>query len=119
MWANKNDHACKNECDYFLIIYTQKGFFLENIQIRQFFCVLLSSLVFTSRKKNHEYFRKKTNPCHLPLPFPTKAPLLPLPLQNRWTMSMDNVGLKIFILKTSNSMVTLTFVPWCKLKWSL
>ena len=31
---------------------------------------------------------------------------------------MNNVGLKICILGTSNSMVTLTFFPWCKPKWS-
>jgi hypothetical protein len=30
-----------------------------------------------------------------------------------WTMSMDNVGLTIYLLETSNSMVTLTFFPWC------
>ena len=38
--------------------------------------------------------------------------------KTRWTMSLDNVGLKICPLETSNSMVTLTFSPWCKLKWS-
>ena len=35
-----------------------------------------------------------------------------------WTMSMDNVGLTICLLGTSKSMVTLTFWPWCKPKWS-
>ena len=32
----------------------------------------------------------------------------------RWTMSVDYVGLKICLLGTSTSMVTLTFFPWCK-----
>ena len=36
----------------------------------------------------------------------------------RWTMSMDNIGFKIRLLGSSNSMVTLTFFPWHKLKWS-
>ena len=34
----------------------------------------------------------------------------------RWTMSVDNVGLKIQLLGTSNSMVTLTF--FLGVKWS-
>ena len=38
--------------------------------------------------------------------------------KTHWTTSMDNVGLKIHHLVTLNSMVTLTFVPWCKPKWS-
>ena len=35
-----------------------------------------------------------------------------------WIMSMDNVGLKICLLGISNFMITLTFFPWCKPKWS-
>ena len=38
--------------------------------------------------------------------------------KNRWTMLVDNVGLIICLLGTSNSMITMTFLPWCKLKWS-
>jgi hypothetical protein len=38
--------------------------------------------------------------------------------KTRWTMSVDYVGLKICLLGTLNSMVTLTFLPRCKLKWS-
>ena len=38
--------------------------------------------------------------------------------KTRWIMSMDNVGLKICLLGTSNFMITLTFIPWCKPKWS-
>ena len=38
--------------------------------------------------------------------------------KTRWTMSVDNVGLKICLLGTLNFMVTLTFFPWCKPKWS-
>ena len=35
-----------------------------------------------------------------------------------WTMSVDNVSLKICLLGTSNSMIPLTFFPRCKPKWS-
>jgi len=52
------------------------------------------------------------------MPFFTRAPLLPLPRKMRWTMTMDNIGLEICLLGTSNYMIILTFVPWCKRKWS-
>ena len=35
-----------------------------------------------------------------------------------WTMLVDNVILKIRLSRTSNSMVTLPFFPWCNPKWS-
>ena len=38
--------------------------------------------------------------------------------KTRWIMSIANVGLKICLLGTSNSTITLTFFPWCKPKWS-
>jgi hypothetical protein len=34
------------------------------------------------------------------------------------TMSVDNVGLTICLLETSNSIITRTFFPWFKVKWS-
>ena len=52
---------------------------------------------------------------HEPLPFSTRAPLLPLP---RWTMSVDDVGLITCLLGTLNSMVTLTLYLWYKLNSS-
>jgi hypothetical protein len=47
-----------------------------------------------------------------PCLFPITTPRLPLEVSHRkirWAMSMDNVGLEICLLGTSNSMVTLTF----------
>ena len=38
--------------------------------------------------------------------------------KTHWIMSVDNVGFKICLLGTSNVMVTLTYFPWCKPKWS-
>ena len=35
-----------------------------------------------------------------------------------WTISVDNKGLKICLLGTSNFVVTLSFFPRCKPKWS-
>ena len=35
-----------------------------------------------------------------------------------WITLEDNVGLKICLLETSNSMVTPTFLPWCKPEWA-
>ena len=39
--------------------------------------------------------------------------------KTHWTIPINNAGLKICLLGTSNSMVTMTFFPWCKPKWSL
>ena len=36
--------------------------------------------------------------------------------KTRWTMSVDFVGLKICLVGTSTSMVTLILFPWCKPK---
>jgi hypothetical protein len=56
---------------------------------------------------------------HGPLPFSSQSPLLPLPPRKTyWTMSVDNVGLRICLLGTFNYMVTLKRFPWCQLKWS-
>ena len=57
--------------------------------------------------------------------FPTMGPCLFLPKhlfclprhKTQWTMLVDSARLKICLLGTSNFMVTLTFFPWCKLKW--
>jgi hypothetical protein len=38
--------------------------------------------------------------------------------KTRWTMSVHLLGLKIYILGTSTSMVPLPFFPWCKPKLS-
>ena len=38
--------------------------------------------------------------------------------KTHWTMSTDNEGLTICLLKTSNFMDTMTFFPWCKPKQS-
>lgn len=35
-----------------------------------------------------------------------------------WTISVDNVGLRMCLLWTSNSKVTLTDFPWWKSKWT-
>ena len=38
--------------------------------------------------------------------------------KTHWTMLMDDLGLVICLWGILNSMVTLTFFPWCKPKWS-
>jgi hypothetical protein len=47
--------------------------------------------------------------CRGPLPFLLEQLLCLSHRKTRWTMSVDNVGLKIYLLRTSNFMVTLTF----------
>ena len=110
----------KSECvdlNKNIYIYVQKGQFGKNSSL----AILLSSLVFLFSSQRHfiTFFIIKIFLCHRPLPFSTRAPLLPLLPQIHWTMLVDNVDLKICLLGTSTSMVTLAFFfPWCKLKWS-
>ena len=86
------------------------------IQVWPFACPLLSSSslpkiklkLYIYNNNNNTSFIITTFLCHGPLPFYVRARLLPLHHKTHWTMSMDNVGLRICLWGTSNSMVTLT-----------
>lgn len=55
---------------------------------------------------------------HGPLTFTTKEPHTPLPPQIMLDMTMNDVGLKVNLFETSNSLVTLTFIfPYIRAKW--
>ena len=115
MWTKRNDHTLKNECDDFFNIYPKREVLKNKLQS---LTILLSSS-FLPPQKNHWSFYSN-NIC---LPWALASFLLEhhicLPhCKIRWSMSMDDVGLKICLLGTSNSMATLIFFPWCKPKWS-
>jgi len=59
------------------------------------------------KKSNNQKYKNG----HGPLTFATREPLLPPHCKTDWTMTMDNIGLKIGILKTLSSMVTLRARP--------
>ena len=89
---------------------------LKKIQVQPFSCLLMPSLVFTSKKnkKSHKYIIPILF-CHGPLIFYfIGAPLFLSHRKTRWIMSTDYVSL----LRTSNFMITLTIFPWCKPKRS-
>jgi hypothetical protein len=89
MWTKRNDHASKNECaDFFLYVCSKRTIFNKS-QVWPFSCLLLSSsslvFIFSSPKekiKFHHSLHYNNILYHGPLPFSTRAPLLPLPLQN-------------------------------------
>ena len=94
----------------FFLNFFQKGNYEDN---NSSLAICLSSLVFIFSSQNfniyiYNNFIITTFLCHGPLPFYVRARLLPLHHKTHWTMSMDNVGLKICLWGTSNSMVTLT-----------
>jgi hypothetical protein len=70
-------------------------------------------------KKFHSKYVTTIFLCHGPLPFKPYHLFCVSHHKTRWTMSMDYVGLKICLMGTSTSMVTLTIFPWCKRKWVL
>ena len=55
--------------------------------------------------------------CHGLLPFLLEHLFCLSHRKTCWTMSVNNVRLQICLLRSSNSMITLSFCPWCKLKW--
>jgi hypothetical protein len=73
MCTKKNDHAPKSECVDFSNKLLKKRSFGKT-QVWPFFCLLLSSLSLLPKKLIFL--------CHGPLPFSTRAHLLPLPPQN-------------------------------------
>ena len=91
---------------------------IEKLQVWPFF---LSSLVFifSSYPPPNKYIIITIFPCHGSLPFFDHSTSIAYSHRKTlWTMSVDNVGLKICLLETLNSMVTLTLFPWCKPRWS-
>ena len=117
MWTKRNDHAPKVNV---LISMCPKREVLRNILIGPVLCLLLSSSSLPPKKSLKNYYKKHFSAMG-PCLFPTRAPLLPLPLQNRWTLLVDNVGLKICLLKNSNSMELTFFLmlvkPITYFKW--
>ena len=81
MWTKNNDHAPKSEC-VVLYIYMcpQKGNFEKETNKPSLAMFLSSSSIL--QKLFHSTFIVTTFLCHGPLPFSTRAPLLPLPQQN-------------------------------------
>lgn len=69
----------------------------------------LTMIMFVKKERGRKIDKniKTTFLCRGPLAFATRGPLLPLSQQNHCTVALDNVDLKINLLKTSNFMVTL------------
>ena len=120
MWIKRNEHAPKNgRAEFFLNICPKRAVFKKKSLTILLSCLLLSCLHLLYPEKDfRSRFIIAIFLCHVHLPFSTRALVLPLTLQTDWTMSMDNVGPRICLLGTSNSMITLTFWPWCNPKWS-
>ena len=124
-WIKRCDHAPKSGCVVFFLLHVQKGKFwgFPVFYLLPFFLpsFLLSTITFEKRKKK----KKRKNGLssiettflfHGLLTFVVKEPLMPLPLQIMLDMIVDDVGLKINLFQTSNSMVTLTFFSLTKSK---
>ena len=100
-----------------LIIYPNRAILRRGKNL----IILLSFLVFMFSSPIKKIMKNYYNNISLPwvLAFVLPEQLFCLSHhKTRWTMLVDNVSLEICLLGTSNSMVTLTFCPWCTLKWS-
>ena len=99
MWIKRNDHAQKLNVLIF-VLYAQKGRFWKKnkIEFDHSLCLVLSSSSLPQKKFIKNWVK------HLP------EDVFGLSHHNTsWTMSVDNVRHKIWLLGTLNSMVTLIF----------
>ena len=122
MWTKRNyDHAPKCECVDFLNIGSKRAVLEgKKFQVQPFSCLLLFASPLPSPLSRKSFILYYIN-ISLPWAFFLSLPEYFFCLSHRktrWTTSVDTIGLKTRIFGTSNSMVTLTFPPWCKRKWS-
>jgi hypothetical protein len=103
----------KKKCPNYFNICLKKVILEEekiNFEHSLVFCWLLLSSSSLPHKQFHSKFIITTLLLHGPLPFHTRAPILPLSHhKTRWTISVDNACLRNMSFGTSNSMVNLTF----------
>ena len=109
MWTQRNDMHEKVNVVIFLI-YTQKRKFCKNFKLGRSLVFSCLHLLFPKKKPSEIYYKSVSLSWALAFFYYSTS---------RWTMSMNNVGLKICLLETLNSIITLIFFPWCKPKWSL
>jgi hypothetical protein len=114
MWTKGNDHAPWVNV-LIILIYAQTYSFEREkyIQVWPFSCLLFPKNI--SLK-----FYYYSISLSWALAFFYESISFAFPFENLldcWTMLVDNVGLQICLFEISNSMVTVTFFPWCKLKW--
>jgi hypothetical protein len=86
MWTKRNDHAPKSECVGFSNICLERVVLKNKIQVWPFFCILLLLSSIPPKKSLKSYYKNIS--LSWALPFSTRPPLLPLPLQN----SLDHVS---------------------------
>ena len=102
MWIKRNDHdgkKLKNQVWPFSCLYLSSSSLPQKKSLRNHYnnISLSWALFFFFFKPKHLFCRSHCITC--------------------WTVSVDNIGLKIFLLGASNFMVTWHFSPWCKPKW--
>ena len=115
MWTKRNDHAPKNECAHYFNIICAKRAILKKIKFdhslvfifsspqKSFLIVYIINIISFAMgtclfQLEHLFCLSHHKTC--------------------WSMSVDTISLKICLLETLNFMITLTFFPWCKPKWS-
>ena len=115
MWTKRNDYTPKSGCaDFFIYIPEKTVLRKKNNRFWPFSCLHLLS-------PQYYFIKNYYNNISLSwaLAFYLLDDLSCLSHRKiRWTMLVDNVGIKVCLFGTSNSMVTLIFFPWCKPKWS-
>ena len=118
IWTKRNDHAPKSECaSFFFSNICPMMAVLEKFKFDYSFAFSCFHLLFPKKVSLKICYNIITMPWALAFFLP-KHLFCFFHRKTHWIMSMDNAGLPICLLGTSNSMVILTFFPWCKPTWS-
>ena len=113
VWTKRNDHAPKNECAHYFNICLKMTVMKKN----QVWPFSLSSSSLPPKKLLTMYYHNIFLPWALAF-FYKRTSFASPTTKTRWTMSLDKVNLNTCLMGTSNSMVTPTCFPRCKLEWS-
>ena len=117
MWTKRIGHAPKTKCVGFFTICPKRAV-LNNknkIQVQPLSCL---HLLPPPKKIIQLNFRITTFLCHGPLLFSIRAPLCRSHCKIHRTMFMDKVCLIKYVFWAPQTPWSLTFLPWCKPKWS-
>ena len=114
MWTKRSDLTPKSECVrwVFFLRCMPKRAILNKFKFDHALVFFGLRLLFP-KKKSFEFYYKpffKTFLCHGPLLFLLEYLFCLSHRKTRWTMWVDNVGLRTCLLGTWNFMVTLTFL---------
>ena len=113
MWTKWNDHAPKSECANFMEYMPKKGSFEKEKKRKIEYSLAFSCLHLPYPPQKKNFYHNNISLLRVLALFLLECLFCFSHHKTRWTMLAYSVGLKICLLGTSNSMVTLIFFFLC------